>query len=292
MAGEIELWQRAGRLIVERTAEALSAAAGGYARTASAGADGLRRASGITDTDGDAGRVLEGTIIEPTGMYGTDLYGKRIAIDPDKVVVQPLHAYHGEVSGLRIPATPDDSRSAHQWSAGAWTLGDHTKFVQVLPRADAQRPLSSVSAEEQGGLNPFYIVGKFDGHEAGAMLRDSDTGVEPVRLGAPEVGHLVAHNAEYQELMGDAIGSQRPVVLVNQGSGVTDPRFVSTFAGILHSQTELIGPVRGVVHPITKVEPDWLIPAAQLEARLAVDPSSQVRSEYLEVRHPRTTRAP
>ncbi|MCX0271336.1 hypothetical protein NLM24_11590 [Nocardia zapadnayensis] len=225
-------------------------------------------------------------------MYGTDLYGKRIAIDPDKVVIQPLHAYHGEVSGLRIPATPDDSRSAHQWSAGGWTLGDHTKFVQVLPRADAQRPLSSVSAEEQGGLKPLYIVGKFDGREAGAMLRHSGTGVEPVRLGAPEVGHLIAHNPIFQELVASATGSQRPVELVTQGSGVTHPQLVSDIARILHDQTDLIGPVRGVVRPITKVEPDWLIPAAQLEARVTVDPSLQVRSEYLEFRHSSTTRAP
>ncbi|MEV0368128.1 hypothetical protein [Nocardia fusca] len=289
MAGEIELWQ-AGRLIVERTAEALGAAADGYARKASAGADGLRRASGITHTDGDAGRVVEGTIIEPTGMYGTDLYGQRIAIDPDKVVVRPLHDHGGEVTGLRIPATPDDDRSAQQW-ADSWTLGQNTNFVQSLPRTDAQRPLLTVPAAD-GRLEPFYIVGKFNARDAEVMLRHSGTGAEPVRLGAPEVGHLIVHSREFQELIKDPIGSQRPVELVSQGSGVTDRALVSTIASILHSQTDLIGPVRGVVHPITKVEPNWLIPAGQLEARVTVDPSLRVTSEYLEFRHPRTAREP
>lgn len=289
MAGEIELWQ-AGRLIVERTTQALGAAAGGYARTASAGADGLRRASDITHTDGDAGRVVEGTVIEPTGMYGTDLYGQRIAIDPDKVVVRPLHDHGGEVTGLRIPATLDDDRSARQW-ADSWTLGENTNYVQSLPGADAQRPFLTIPAEEER-LRPFYIVGRFNARDTEVMLGHSGAGAEPVRLGAPEVGHLIARSPDFQELTMDPIGSRRPVVLVSQGSGVTDPTLVSTIAGILHNQTDLIGPVRGVVHPVTKVEPDWLIPAAQLEARVAVDPSSQVRSEYLEFRHPRTAPAP
>ncbi|MFI6315524.1 hypothetical protein ACIBEK_35905 [Nocardia fusca] len=289
MAGEIELWQ-AGRLIVERTAQALGAAADGYARKASAGADGLRRASGITHTDGDAGRVVEGTIIEPTGMYGTDLYGQRIAIDPDKVVVRPLHDHGGEVTGLRIPATPDDDRSAQQW-ADSWTLGQNTNYVQSLPRADAQRPLLTVPAED-GRLEPFYIVGKFNARDTEVMLGHSGTGAEPVRLGAPEFGHLIARSPEFQELTLDPIGSQRPVVLVSQGSGVTDPTLVSGIAGILHKETHLIGPVRGVVYPTTRIEPDWLIPAAQLEARVTVDPSRQVTSEYLEYRNPRTTPAP
>ncbi|WP_416563396.1 hypothetical protein [Nocardia testacea] len=289
MAGEIELW-RAGRLVVERTAQALGAAAGGYARKASAGADGMRRAAGIAHTDGDAGRALEGTIIEPTGMYGTDLYGQRIAIDPDKVVVQPLHEYHGELTGLRIPANPDDGRSAQQW-AGSWTLGENTNYVGSLPRADARRPLLAIPAEERR-LRPFYIVGRFNAGDTEVMLRHSGTGVEPVRLGAPEVGRLIARSRVFEKLTMDRFGSQRPVVLVSQGSGVTDPKLVSTIAEILHNETDLIGPVRGVIHPITKIEPDWLIPAGQLEARVTVDPNRQVTSEYLEYRHPRTSTAP
>lgn len=290
MAGEIELWQ-AGRLIVERTAQALGAAADGYARKASAGADGLRRASDITHTDGDAGRVVEGTIIEPTGMYGIDLYGKRIAIDPDRVVVRPLHNDHDEVVGLRIPANLDDFRSAGRWANGQ-LLGHFTTHVQRTPGADGKR-VSSLT--EDWDSNPFFVVGKFNARDTEVVLEHSGgTGAEPVRLGASGFGRLIARSPEFEALTASATGSQRPVVLVSQGTGVTDPTLVASIADYLHNRTDLIGPVRGVAYPTTRAEPvRWgFLTYPELEARVTVDSSRQLTPEYLEFRHPRTTREP
>lgn len=285
MAGEIELW-RAGRLIADRMTQAVDAAAGELARTVSGSAGVLTRyTADIRHAEGDAGRVLEGVVLEPTGMHGTDLYGQRIAIDPDKVVVRPLHNDHGKVVGLRIPADPDGDRSAVRWADGQ-LLGHFTTRVPVLPRADHKR---ASSLAEDWDANPFFVVGKFNARDAEAMLERSDTGAEPVRLGGSEVGHLIARSPEFEALTASATDSRRPVVLVSQGSGVTDPRLVESIAEYLHGQTDLIGPVRGVAHPTTRLEQmQWggFLSYPELEARVTLDSSLQPTSEYLEYRHP------
>lgn len=60
---------------------------------------------------------------------------------------------------------------------------------------------------------------------------------------------------------------------------------------ILHSRTDLIGPVRGVVHPTTRLEQTRsgaYLPYPELEAHVALDATYQPTSEYLEYRHPAT----
>lgn len=287
MAGEIELRQ-AGRLIAHRMAQTVDTVAGELARKASGGASGLRSAAGIRHIDGDAGRVVEGVIIEPTGMHGTDLYGQRIAIDPDKVVVRPLHNDHGGVVGLRIPANHDDLRSAARWADGQ-LLGHFTTRVHMVPRADGRR---ASSLSEDWDSHPFFVVGKFDARDAEVVLEHSGrTGMEPVRVGAAEVGRLIARSREFDELTASRTGSQRPVVLVSQGTGVTDPKLAASIAEYLHGETDLIGPVRGVVYPTTRVEParSGFLVYPELEARVTLDSTLQPTSEYLEYRHPRFT---
>lgn len=90
-------------------------------------------------------------------------------------------------------------------------------------------------------------------------------------------------------------GSRRPVVLVTQGSGVTDPKLVESIAGYLHSHTDLIGPVRGVVYPTTRLEQTRsgaYLPYPELEAHVTLDASYQPTSGYLEYRHPGVNREP
>ncbi|WP_156425990.1 hypothetical protein [Nocardia jinanensis] len=124
------------------------------------------------------------------------------------------------------------------------------------------------------------------------MLEHSGTGAEPVRLGGSDFGHLIARSPEFDALTNSAKDSQRPVVLVSQKSGVTDPTLVASIAEYLHGQTDLIGPVRGVVHPTTRVEPTrfgGFLSYPEMEARVTLDSNLQVTSEYLEYRHPRFT---
>lgn len=290
VAGEIELRQ-AGRLVVNRMTRVVDAAAGEVARKVSGKAGVLAHHSGNTrDTGGDTGRVLEGTIVGGAKMYGVGLSGRRIQVDPDRVVVRPLHNDHGEVVGLRIPANFDDARAAARWADGQ-LLGHFTNRVPVLSDADHKRASSLV---EDWDANPFFVVGRFRALDTEVML-DHGTGAEPVRLGGTEFGHLIARRPEFDEMIDTIPGSRRPVVLVTQGSGVADPKLVESIAGYLHSHTDLIGPVRGVVHPTTRLEQTRsgaYLPYPELEAHVTLDASYQPTSEYLEYRHPGVNREP
>lgn len=275
--------------------ETLNAASDDFARRVSDRANVLGRYSdNARHTDGDTGRIVEGTVVErdTTGIYGTSVTGHRISIDPEKVIALPLHNSYGEVVGIRIPANADDARTAARWADGQ-LLGHFTSRVPTSFNADGRRPYSVV---EDWDSKPFFVVGKFNDREAEVLLDHGDMGAEPAHLGGPEFGSVIARSPEYEAFLVDRLRehdpfqpeksphSERPVILVSQGSGGTDPTLVESIARYLYDETDLRSPVRGVVHPTTRIEPtprsELIYP--EMEARVALGPDGWLTSEYHE----------